>query len=1247
MAEKGIYSPVVRRLITAALFVGITGTFISMYYLVFLPQQHADFNLRTFRILHEITSNFSERLENFRAFSINRFFNTHYLKDTKISIKDLKNSSPSGFANTFKGSFKGNPSQIDSLFSSKNFISLGRSREDTLFSEIRQDNKVVLTEAQPLNEILEPLIAIYPNTFEAVLLVKQIHNLASKEEKNINRYDSILYKSANIDIANIDVDSLFNNNLEAPVLRDVDIKGITYKMFLIPFKMRTISDKTFVLAGIISEKKYRQQSQAIPVDFIIVIGVLLILLLLALPFLKIYVLSVHENITIDDVRLIIAIIFIIPIFVTLICTSIFLYNYPDRFSKEVLSSLQNEITDNFYNEIKQEILQAKHFDSILNNPPLNVFIRDSGKVKSIDSLPGIDTIDIKDFIFYPQYYKNIENVHWMDVNGNDIAAWNFLKKPATYFKLSDRPYFRDIRYNRGYSLPGSSDTFSLYPTLSRLTGDYTINIAIPAHVKIADENKVAVTGLSGKMYSLYNTVLPAGYGYCLIDENGEIMCHSDNARSLRENLFEETSNNQDLLTAVNHKDSVLINNIDLYNEPVKMMVKPLDGLPYYLVTYYRKRGEYLFTFHVVAFVFVCESILLLFVSLFSYCIMISGKRMSKLFFVPGSLKWLKPSPCKVVYYKKNYIYLIISVLVIYLFSHFISAENTYIYGVCIAALLPLFSVTGYYIIKRGQRFIYWFQPKGERKGQLIFRKKLFSRFLFSIKNALFLYISSILLFSILQHVLFFNHHNISYNDVTVSIWILIVLLPIIMFIIAGTDFKSMFSGRKRTFVSFSNQPEECNSNYLNHFLISLLVSVAVICVIPAITLTAYAFHEEKNLHLTSFQVDLAKKIQQRRTGINSKQWQTKVLLSPEDGARFIDSLKFYRDKGLYLHNNILRKEVFINSPAIDRSSPFYKIITKFLFLPPDHNEFYDDTSHNTFYYWKKSDVKKNIQSLQLHYKNLTDHRNPDSFSLTAEFPKFSLFNYFFRNYLGLFVLLSLLMFLIVFYRIIYSVATRIFLVGYFVNNDRDDPITTDRQDREWVRQKYNIINLCDFCKTFSIAPDKVSFAEIRKKERILLKQNDGGEGILKIHLALVPVYENIWKDCTDTEKYTLYDFALDGFTNYKRILTLYGLYNKGLLIKDEDDNLTLMTQSFRNFLITKETSEEIRKLSTENKGSWAIVRTVFYIIIIAVAVFIFISQEEASKRLIAIITSLGALLPAMLKLFDKGTFNSPGNKSSS
>ncbi|MEP7141718.1 MAG: hypothetical protein ABI707_02550 [Ferruginibacter sp.] len=1274
MDEKGLKSPAIRRVFTIVLLLGVSGTFMAFYYLVYLPHQQADFNGRMFNILHDITGNFSTRVENYGAVSRNSYINKRCADKPVPFRKDFDKN----FDANFKSSFIGNPDTLSKYRTEQDF-----KHDSIIFKLIDTGKNVADRSEKALSDILEPLISIHANTFQSVLLVKLISDTVKRNSANIKKYDAILYKSCGIDIANINMDSLFpNKNIQGGALNPINIGGIKYQLFLMPFQMKAAPNETFVLAGIISANNYSRQAQDIPLDFLITVVFILVFLLLCLPFLKVFVLSSHENISLADVRFMIASIFIIPFIITLLASSIWLYFYPDRFTNTVLSSLQNELKANFYKEIRECIDQANEYDSIISHPSGKIWESDElGKTvnklrKEIDSIKGIRTpgaVGIKDVVFYPARYKNIENIHWIDNLGKDIAAWRFTKDPASYFNLKDRQYFKDIKYQLGYICPNSDskDTFTFQATLSKLTAEYTLNVVIPSSVQIRQGKTSIATGISSRMYSVYNTVIPPGFSYCLIDQKGEIVFHSDTARCLQGNLLEETGNNQFLLNAISHKDSAFIDNIQLYDEPVKMIIRPFGNLPYYLVTYYNKRPEYLFIFHIGAFVFLGMSLLLLFVSLFSYCIMMTEKRITKLLFTPETLGWLKPSFERKDFYIRNCILQITFMLLVLLFSVFLSPVQDQLYMLNYALLLPLFSVTGFYIVKKTKNLISSGKEQDQQSGNdgeidqeteshkkvsmLWIGKKQLIPFWKQARYILLMYTLSILIFRLLQDVLIYNKFCSGTGEVKFRIWVLIALLPFVMCFIAFINI-DYFRNCGRRF-----KPKNFRMHYLTPYIFSLMLGVLAVSVIPSVTLTRYALNEERILHFQTFQIGLAKKMQERRAGVNQKFWKTKLDIFPKIAASFIDSLKFSPEKGLYLGGLRVDTGQIYFSPATgsaseshapDRTtpfedtcviacSPFYKTLTQFLFLPPDHDEFYDNVSHRKFYYWKQARHKitsdslpgKEVDSLFLYYKNLSDRRNPASLVLGGELPYFYLFQDITHEpYILLILVIIILVFL--FYKIINSVARRIFLVGYFGDNKS--------QETTWLTEKFNYINRDDLNKTFCLPFAPESFAAIREIENQLLVKND--ECILKIHVALIPVYERIWKDCTDEEKYALYDFALDGFTNHKKVIILLQLYQKGLLIKHQD-NFHLMTISFRNFLLTKEKSETIKALSKQSKGSWATMRTVFYIILLVVAIFIFLSQEEASKRLITIVTSLGALLPAILKLFDKSSFSSVTNKS--
>ncbi|HEY2727710.1 MAG TPA: hypothetical protein VGI61_11090 [Parafilimonas sp.] len=1238
MNEKGLYYPVVRRIITIIVLLIVAGSFLAVYYLVYLPQEHSLYNLRNFRVLHEITENFQTRVENYGTGFI-------YIKNKKDPAipSSLLNLNDNEKLNELHSSFKGNASANDSLHSRETI-----KADTVVYQHINKQNiKYSRDTAVSLSEIMDPITSIHSDIFESFLLVKQIIGDTDKY------YDPILYESGKSDIANINIDSVCKSqSIENPAISDFNIEGIAYKMYLVPFKIKS---ETFVIAGIVSYDTYRDQSQSVPVSLLLSVCFVLIIVLVALPFLKIFFLSAEENIKINDVRATIAVIFIIPFFATLISAGIWLSLDSDKASTEVLSSLQNNIQNNFYSEISESIKQAKSYDAIVSNSDTlkKLLHADSAIIDSIKKIKSKDAFDLKDIIFYPEYYKKLTSLHWMDSSGHDIAAWNLNKLPPSYFNVADRQYFKDIRYNRGYLLPDSclpcaKDTFALQPVLSRLTGEYTVNLVIRSNAQFANNKNAAAVGLSSKMYSIYNTVMPNGFSYCIIDEQGNIMCHSNAARNLQENIFEESSDSFALRSIIKHKDSVLIKDIDLYEQPVKLIIKPLKSTPYYLITYYDKQGDYLFIFHILAFVFICEATLLVFVSIFSYFMMLSSKKNSKLFFTYSTLTWLRPSPDKKIFYIKNFLQLIAILVFTGLMYLFFIGDNNNLYLLNAALLIPLFTVTGYCIIKKAKTFI-----EKESKKELYNKEELFNKnewfnkqqywkFFRSLRSIFLLYIASVAVFEILQNVLFFNQVCAHEIALRVALLILIILIPFITSFIAVINFDYKNSKAENSKIEKPNAEnyKADDISYLKYFIISLLLAVLLTSVIPTLIFTSYGFKEEKILRLQSLQIDLARKIQQRRLDVNPQLWLTKLSINKNDTSNYINDLKFNKRKGIYLLNNDDRIDTTLkfNSDLsnITDCSPFYKHITQYIFLPPDHDEFYNDKTHEDYYYWKTLNKQKDTAVLQLNYNNKTDNHGPASFTLSSAFSKPYFIEGITGNYIGWILLFSLIVFVMIFYKVIYAVCVRIFLIGFFEDVNEH---AGKKPDTELEKQEHTHPDLLKDLKALLGINKPVNFKIIHDIENKKVCDDDDADGfIIELHLMLNDVYERIWDSCTEAQKYTLYNFATDGFTNYKKVLILHKLYKEGLLVKETDGNVELLTKSFRNFLITKEMAPEIKKLSSlDKKGSWSSLRTFFYIILIAVAIFIFLSQEEASKRIIAIITSLGAVIPVMLKLFDKST----------
>ncbi|MEJ7678409.1 MAG: hypothetical protein WKG06_11225 [Segetibacter sp.] len=199
----------------------------------------------------------------------------------------------------------------------------------------------------------------------------------------------------------------------------------------------------------------------------------------------------------------------------------------------------------------------------------------------------------------------------------------FLQKGVSYLDVSERSFFQNMRDNRAFI--SKDDTFYIEPAISWATGDYSVNILTKSHQSFEkshnaeDMSKQAIMiGMAARMYSVCNPVVPKGYNFCIIDDDGRILFHSETERSLHENLFDESNRNFELMNAVSKKDSILIPDVQLFEQDVKMMVTSIEGLPsFHVVSYFNKREQNLFVFHISSFTFLCTSLAL--ISLLLFC----------------------------------------------------------------------------------------------------------------------------------------------------------------------------------------------------------------------------------------------------------------------------------------------------------------------------------------------------------------------------------------------------------------------------------------------------------------------------------------------------------------------------------------------------------------------------------------------------------------------------------------------------
>ena len=131
-------------------------------------------------------------------------------------------------------------------------------------------------------------------------------------------------------------------------------------------------------------------------------------------------------------------------------------------------------------------------------------------------------------------------------------------------------------------------------------------------------------------------------------------------------------------------------------------------------------------------------------------------------------------------------------------------------------------------------------------------------------------------------------------------------------------------------------------------------------------------------------------------------------------------------------------------------------------------------------------------------------------------------------------------------------------------------------------------------------------------------------------------YHSILDNCTPEEIYVLVDLANDSLINYKNKFIIQRLVKRGLIRPDGDD-LGLMQEGFGKYLISHYSRIDRQKLKKEmgaEPSHWAGFRLAIVLVIIALFVFIFISNQDFLNNINRLFITLGASIAGISSLFN-------------
>jgi hypothetical protein len=1217
-----------RKLTGVFIILALLGLFLSFYFLKYVPDKRNDFHRSAFQELSQIEGALQERNDAFRK-AIQSILEQHAPIETSPLIKffQFRNfSQPKKTPDILE--VRETQFEIDSMTGVWQISYL-------LYSKNHEGPSAILS--KNLDTLMTQLVGTYKDIFDGYLLIKDKGTWKEKGGASggpdAGQHARIIFNSSNLSVDyQINTDSLLKkpDGFSFQDVHNVVIEGNSYKLFLYPLEL---GKERIILAGLISLKEYSAAYNKIPFNFISFTAVLILLLLIHLPILKIYLLGAYERIRDLDIRLIIGTYFIAAFVGFFLFSKIFLDQTAVTENKKILGDLSDKIQRSLMDEIDSACSQLAQFDASFKNqivPNAGFWklvhdARDSGASYQRESAE-------LDSLLKPGSYPYLDNVFWIDSSGKWVARWAFKKiyANAPLINVADRKYFKDFNLLQYLTLPHGLNKyqFTIQPTLSRLDGEYSITVAIAADSGTSTvfkrygkkESPPKLVGLGAPMHFVCHSILPPGYNFSIINDKGDVLYDSKPGRALLSSIVEEMDDPSEILQSARYHTERFFDLIMFRGRQMSLLATPVSQFPYTLLVYYRYPETDGFEEHLIglsAFLTGCILILLICISLINEWV----RKKPRLLQIPVlHFEWIYPADRKINYYRHLTRWML-GLLGVYLLTWMIAellfkeSEFTLFF---ITLSFPFYIALHYYVLREN----YYFKQQFEQPAIKALRFP--SPALLTLLGSIILVILCIAL-----------SENLSPGKGWLVLLSQAAFLGLTLLSIYRFVYKEEYPKEDGTALDSSGVDDHVmrDKKLVKSYITAILTGVFMISIIPASGIFWLIFRQETSLELNSDRLYITRIVNLRRAEVNERLINYKAF----------DSMAVYKLKfqyGIYPAG----KDSIVTDPPFT-GEPFYSISPEYTGL---HRRFFPRDSimlawtdppgqalDGSWYFFNNKGSGGG--DAQIVYTNHIDHRNEEILRMKADpidglnaaalmLDKIcSLGIGFNLLYFG-----SLLLAILLAYRLTASIVRRIFLLDLFESeNCRTEK---DSNPDEYLKLYASREDL------YALTKKEIPFCmsginEYEKK----LPPKCLDENILAIGKLMIVTYSKIWEDLSAREKFILYDFALDGFANYKTGIFLHCLLKKNIL-HFEDHNLSMMTLSFREFVLENKADSGVSTFMQKavKEDPWKNFKMPLMLILAAIGLFVFITQDAAYQKITGLLTSISSLLPFLSNLFGKG-----------
>lgn len=1057
--------------------------------------------------------------------------------------------------------------------------------------------------------------------------------------------------------------------------------------------------KTIYVGGIIEKKLYRQQAFSIGTNTSIALVILFVLLILSLPFVKIYLIDENESLKTRDVMSGFFVLMIGSGFVTLSIIGFFTQQGPTASDEKMfLEENAKVIEENFKSELKNILEQITVNEQILDSMQN---VTDFKKQFRYDkTLPANKKERLN------QTYGYFSNLMWIDSTGQQLVKWQ--DKSTARVKLTFRDYFA-VPNNKPGSLwvdttISPTETFYVdairsvtegktYAVVSRRAklknklnfGDNTFS-GIDATTPV----KPTVVAMVTNMQSLEDITLPSSLSYMIVNADGLVLFHKNAVKILQENLENEIDNLKLKLAIYSRTDASFL---DYYDESEqRFYVRPIDQLPLFVITYVDEKidknvGAQIFSLSALLYIllFGIISIQLLLFLLFDH----EFKRKTKGNNIFNT--WLWPRPTKKRIYVLLSIYLMVSVFVFYVAGLYLNVLLT-------LSFFSLLVTVNLFVLRDFETWQEFWNKKSFFKMPIFFFSMLLFSLLVFCKSDIFqlgisTILSSIFFFVFSGIVIFLSFRipdaseetdeRIFYNSWYFMFVAALSVFAIVGFYVKSYNFEKAIYAKNNLLNLAKNiykHGELVESNPYNDF--RTLNSTYQFKNLPPGD--SAGFPNETTL-INSIRFNLTNDFETATIPENKERGEVVYLKwkeTPESiGLTYTPGIVSDKNDVFVISSQKATLDIgdFLSLKGKFRDYTKYLIFSILLVFI---------TIYITVNFWtQKVFLLGIIPKLRSNARKLVEEM---PFTYIISPPQSGVITYFEKHYQNVFHIDLRFVDLSKDYQLVVPENAKIALIvdmdaishdvlgkkvsiidelKRLVNNKkhslkkiviisifspREVMIAFDENDKKEMQLATNYLNIVgDFATAYFPLRYNDKDADNENLPVISKLLDDSTEDadcdeedkILNVQARAQLYYYATWNSMEKREQLLIYDLVTDGLVNFRNLYVIYHLMSRGILI-NKNGSVELFNKSFANFVLTivdKEMSFNFKRDAKKN-GTWANLKLPLMMIIGGILAFIFLTQQSLFNDMFGWFTASLALLPVLTKVLSSLSLFTGGAK---